>query len=411
MSEHNSDHVRRFIRGAIRLGILIGCVSLCAVVVWFGSRFLSNRRVMILARPADPRRTQRDVIVGWKYVNTGWLERWVGNEVALQLLSHPTSVLVQGTVENVPDSTVVELLKASSGVKEVFIHNRNLPEGCLEIIADRHPVEVLQFRLPTIGPNDAKQLSRMVRLRHVNVGQFVREPRQNDWTWLSQLPKLNQFECTLWGASDDDVRSFAGCPASRNLSLSGELSDQALAGLCDLPKLEFLHLEGPQIKLQFAGKTLPQSLQSLDLHSEEATDESLSAIVGLPGVNRISLTGGVISNHGMKVLSECPSLRQLWLDELTAVTDEGMKALSSSPSLTEVLVTRCGVTSAGLVHLNAVPNWVDLYFDGVRFQRQANSPKPIITADNAEEVLRHQRELMRMQNEVGNHPMTFEQTN
>lgn len=384
-------------RTFIRATCLVLAVVLLTTGIFFFSRYVSNRRLMNL-HPMQ-----------WEGQTYDWLRRWINQPTQMALFGRPIGFVVQDNPTITPDSTILEVLKSCSGLTHIYIQNRDLPDSCLEIIANQHRPEALYFRLPVIRAEDARTLSRMTSLKYVNIGQFIREPRTNDWSWLSRLPKLSKLEVTLWGATDDDVLALASCPASQNLALNGEsLSDKALEHLCDLPALHHLDLEGQQIRLHFAqGRKLPDSLESFELCSPASDAASLDVIAELPRINRVSLRVCGISDPGMKTLAALPSLRQLWLDELHKVTDAGLKALTPSTSLSEVHIVRCGTTPLGLIHLDAIPNWSELRFEDVSFPRPADGRRLSLTADSVEARLEDRRRIQEMQSKVFNGPAPY----
>lgn len=402
MNDPEWNNRRSWGRFFLRLGWVGCCVLLLTTITFLGSRYLSNRRLMLLAKPANP--ASVDPVLGWKRSIPLSLERLIGVDNDIALLFRPNYLLVQG--QDVTDARIVEILEASAGITSLYIHNRDLPEGSMAVIAARHSPETFQFRLPMVDSKQALLLSQMKNLQHVNIGQFERQPRQNDWSWLQQLPALKKLEITLWATSEADVLALAQSPALENASFSGEdLTDRVLDRLCDAPSLHWLDLEGSQFQLHFSdGRKLPAVLESLDLRCPLIDDQSLAAIVGLPQLSRVSIYRGQVTATGLKTLAKLPALRQLWLSDLSQLTDEGLKELAQSRSLQEVLVANCSTTPAALIQLNDIPNWTEIHFDQVTFRRQPGAAKLMLTPENVGEVLEQQRESERLRNEVVNGP-------
>ena len=405
MRERDSErrlNPRNVTRGLLRAGVVLLCTALLTAGVFVSSRYLSNRRLMALQKLTN--RINVDVAFGWKGPKTDWLERWVGADAAMAALCRPVSLIVSGDPSKVDDATVLTLLRSSSELEEIFIHNRNLTDGCLEAIATRHRPETFHFQLPTIRHSDSQLLSQMTRLKHVNISQFVREPRNNDWSWLKDLPVLESLAVTLWGATNADAAAFAECSATTSLSLSGEsLSDDTIIRFCDLPALQFLDLEGPRVRLHFpAGRKLPATLESLDLRSTSIDDVSLATIDGLPRINRISITGGKITDTSLAMLARLPALNQLWLSDLR-LTDNGLKSLIASQSLTEFLIERCGTTSLGMISMNDIPNWRELRYERVQFRREPGSVRPILTPEFVDHYISAQRDAQSQMNRQMSH--------
>lgn len=374
----------------LRRGFLIALgMLLLGGGMFLTSRYTANRRLMRLAEDDGL------ISVSWKGPSFDWLRRIIGDRAEEALLCHPVGLTV-GDAEQMSDERIRRLLGELSGLEHIEIHSRYLPSSCLEIIATRHHMGSLAFRLPTaISHDDARWLSRMPRLKHLEIWHFGAEPRENDWSWLKALPKLESLEMSMWGgASDRDVIALADCPASLDLSLSGEaLSDETLNLLCDHPALRYLGLEGSNIRLHFPnGRKLPTTLQVLDLFWTAVDDDSLAIIADLPQLRRVGILGGSVTDKGLGVLAGLPSLQELQLSDLEGVTDAGMERLAQSKSLREVHVGRVHTTPRGLIHLMSIAHWSDIRFDGVQFNRKAGSEFHPPTLEWLEEFLSSRRQ-------------------
>lgn len=123
------------------------------------------------------------------------------------------------------------------------------------------------------------------------------------------------------------------------------------------------------------------------LNNGKLTDDGLKHVIGLQGLQRLTLGGTQVSDQGLKNLGELPSLVALNLNG-TLVSDDGVKALNSFPSLSHIFLadTRVGdeglknaagisklavvhlggsrVTGAGLRHLQSVPGLVAVQLGG-----------------------------------------------
>jgi hypothetical protein len=373
------------------------CVLMLTLITLIGSQYLSNRRLMKLTNLSE-----QNPVITWQRRWSISLERLVGVDTEMALFFRPTEVLVQE--RDTTDAKIVEVLQASSGLQSITIHNRDLPQGALQVIADRHNPQTFHFRLPVISHEDAACLSRMKRLKFVSFGQFERHSRENDWSWLKHLPALETLNVTLWGASQADVVALSQSPAAHDISLTGDgVTDENLIQFGQATQLQSLDVEGPEVRLHFAdGQQLPQSLAELELQWTGIDDQSQAAIAKLPRLRRVSIYGGKITD--VAFVAQLPALQQLWLSSLPNLTDEGLRSLIQSTSLTEIHVDRCGTTPSALIHLNAIPNWTEIRFDGVSFRRQVDGAKLAATPENVAEFIARQRELEKMQNNVFNGP-------
>lgn len=354
---------RRIVRGTV----LIVCGVVATLAVLLLQRYGINRRLMQLAPSKffDARFTwsQRP----WKLK---WAERWIGPDNLTALLCRSEELMVQGPQETVPDSRVLELLRASSGLREVAVQNRDLPDGCLEAIATRHLVNKLHIRFRKITADDAAWLSRLQGLRTLDLYLSGHEPRDNDWSWLSRLPSLTSLEVSMHGACDADVQALVKCPAVVDLSLTGQITDAHLAGLCDLPRLQRLYLCGDDARLHLPpGRKLPASLEFMGWGGDAVDDQSLTAMEGLPRLRSVHFTGGKISDEGLRLLARLPSLVQIHFDHAPNVTDAGLEALSTSASLRDINVRGCNTTPRGLMHLMQSPGWQEIRYEEIDFRR------------------------------------------
>jgi hypothetical protein len=391
---------RSWLRFIGRLTWVGCCVLMLTAITLIGSQYLSNRRLMIMTKQTNL--SEQNPAITWQRRWFISLERLVGVDTEIALFFRPTELLVQE--RDTTDAKVVEVLQASSGLQSIAIHNRELPQGALQVIADRHDPQTFQFRLPVISHEDATCLARMKSLKFVSFGQFERHSRENDWSWLRHLPALETLNVTLWGASQADVVALSQSPAAHDISLTGDgVTDENLIQFGQATQLQSLDVEGPEVRLHFAdGKQLPQSLTELELQWTGIDDQSQAAIAKLPRLRRVSIYGGKITD--VAFVAQLPGLQQLWLSSLPDLTDEGLKSLSQNQSLTEIHVDRCGTTPSALIHLNAIPNWTEIRFEGVNFRRPVGGAKLAITLENVAEIMARQSEFEKMQNGVFNGP-------
>ena len=389
---------QNWLRIFIRLTWVGCCVLILTAITLIGSQYLSNRRLMKLTNLRE-----HDPAITWQRRWLISLERLIGVDTEMALFFRPTELLVQD--HETADAKIIEVLQASSGLQSIAIHNRDLPQGVLKIIADRHDVQTFQFRLPVISQEDAACLARMKSLKVVSFGQFERHSRENDWSWLKHLPALETLNVTLWGASQADVLALAQSPAAHDISLSGDgVTDENLIQFSQATQLQSLDVEGPEVRLHFAdGKQLPASLAELELRWTGIDDQSQAAIVKLPRLQRVAIYGGKITD--VRFAAQLPTLRQLWLSSLPDLTDEGLKTLSQNQSLTEILLDHCGTTPNALIQLNAVPNWTQIHFDDVIFRRSVGERKTDITPENVEDVIAWRRQGQELENQLIHGPL------
>lgn len=388
------------VRWSMRTVVITTCVLLLFGAVCLRSRYTSNRRLMAVETPNISSDVNHDygicVSIGWTNGGPLWLEPWLGTQRWQALFSRPKGVLIHVGHANDADETVRRLLRDTSDLKEVKVYFCDLPEGCLKWLATQHQIEILHIRLPAIGTADAEWLSRMKRLRQMQlyVAHHNREPQSHDWSWLKALPELESLEVFLGEATDRDVIALAECPVSKILSLSGSgLTDAAVDRLCELPALEGLVLEnatGVRLHLP-AGRKFSASLVSLNLNGTGIDNASLAALAGLPNLNYVFITGGDLTDEGVAVLARLPALKALQLRELTRVTDAGMELLTAAKSLEEIFISGLGTTPRSIVHLMAVPNWKMLMVGDDQFVKNDGESFTPPTFDKIDEFLSDHR--------------------
>jgi hypothetical protein len=360
-----------------RTTVGLTCLVILIAAVLLSSRYRSNVRLEGMVKPSNP----FDVAFSYSPSPPVWLEQCIGANRALMMVARPTHLLVHGHVSKVSDSTILQLLKESSGLTGISVHSRNLPDKALAVIADRHPVEMLYFRCTAINAEDARKLSQMKKLRELYIEQFVYEPRENDWSFLTALPNLKKVALYLWDINDKDAIAIARCPQLWSLTLSGNsLTDAGLYTLCDSPKLEYLELSGPEIRLHFPdGRKLPSSLKGLELTFTAVDDQSLAALAESPQLERIWILGGAVTDAGVASLTRLPALKELWLEQLNDVTSNCLQSLKSNSKLTNVYLTQCGRTGAGFE------------FNDDVYTRESGTAKLVRTSDEVARSVAEQR--------------------
>ncbi|MBS0203506.1 MAG: hypothetical protein JSS49_11445 [Planctomycetes bacterium] len=248
MPEPRADHPSDCLRLAVRTTKVLVCAALLVGITCVGSRYFANRRLMKLALPQSG--NQIDLIIGWRGPSLPSLERWLGDRFVICLMSRPTNLMVQGQADAPTDETVLRVLDSSAGLNEVFIHNRNLPEGTLQTLATRHDVVTLDFQRSIIRPEDSFWLSKMTTLNVVNYRQPVFSNRPNDWSWLNGLPHLRELTVVAHNLQEQELSVLVKSPALKCLIVSeAVVPDDLMARLRDAPNLKYLEINGRQIRL------------------------------------------------------------------------------------------------------------------------------------------------------------------
>lgn len=119
-------------------------------------------------------------------------------------------------------------------------------------------------------------------------------------------------------------------------------------------KLEHLVIRAPRM-VDSALASLAQftNLRSLEIESEEVSNDGLAHLSGLANLEQLSLPMG-ISDAGLSHISQLSRLEVLSLS-FTSVTDFGLGSLAQFPNLRELRLYEIPITDNGLGHLAHLP--------------------------------------------------------
>lgn len=96
-------------------------------------------------------------------------------------------------------------------------------------------------------------------------------------------------------------------------------------------------------------------VEQMHLKLDMASDETLDAVSGLPGVVELDLRWTGITDEGLENVGTMDELRVLNL-YYTSITDEGLKYVARLEKLTRLNLWLTDVTDAGMDHLSALTN-------------------------------------------------------
>jgi internalin A len=106
---------------------------------------------------------------------------------------------------------------------------------------------------------------------------------------------------------------------------------------------------------------------------KSATDVHLKALVGMPRISRLDLSGSKITDDGMKFVTKHEGIWDLLLED-TTVGDAGLKEITKLKFLRRLYMTNTKVTDKGLIDLRAVKGLTDLFVG------------PLVTDDGLNEI-------------------------
>lgn len=199
----------------------------------------------------------------------------------------------------------------------------------------------------SIGPFDP--LSRMPGLKAI------------DFRWesctdadLLPLSKLHELESLKLGngITDDGLAHIAGMTRLETLDLTGtDISEAGLAHICQMNRLRTLGLPPIDVSDKGIGHLARLTeLRDFEVRGYEITDAGLAQLANLKHLTRLRLVGSPVTDEGMKHLSGLAELENLHLS-FTEVGDRGLAHLSKLQSLRLLTLSHTRVTDAGLLTL------------------------------------------------------------
>lgn len=171
--------------------------------------------------------------------------------------------------------------------------------------------------------------------------------------FLRTLWIMNQVETAGRSSS---VRTEPGGPAW----LRDMLSEHWMRGFDHITRLR-LHVDDQFDTARLLACLKPHSrVESLNLNSPTACDDSFGRLDCLPQLKTLRLEGGILTDDGMRHLRGCESLTTLHLTEVS-ITDDGMQHLRHCESLTTLHLTGLGITDAGIEPLGSLSSLEELH--------------------------------------------------
>jgi Leucine-rich repeat (LRR) protein len=227
--------------------------------------------------------------------------------------------------------------KAMAGIRELVIDEPNLTDAGLAFTAGLTDLEELDLRVGKPGQSGAKINGACL--------QYMRG--------LKVLRKA-----TIVGESVDDVamENLAEIKSIRELRLERvRITDNGLGYLERLKNLERADILGAPIRgIGLSSVTGLSKLKSLHLDGCPISDGGLDRMRGA-NIEDLSLAQAAVTDAGMKILAEMPSLHTLNLQD-TKVTDAGLVHLARIKGLSDLNLSGTNILGSGLSHLKAKPD-------------------------------------------------------
>ena len=156
-----------------------------------------------------------------------------------------------------------------------------------------------------------------------------------------------------------------------------EITDQGLTLLGDLQGLQSLFITNNQIS--DAGiQQLPQvKLVELTLGGTKITDESLKHFSNSSDLNTLNVGKTAVSDRGLQYVSQFKKLERLYLHE-TQITDEGMQQIQGLKNLKSLMLNETEITDSGLTALRNLDQLEELFLNETKIR--TFPPIPLISS-------------------------------
>jgi internalin A len=135
-----------------------------------------------------------------------------------------------------------------------------------------------------------------------------------------------------------------------------QFTDTSLKAIPNLDEIEIISLIDTAVTDDGFGELLrAQSLVEISVISDTLSGYALQVLAQLPALQSLQIHRGPrIDDSGMRYLSRCIGLRELYLRE-TAVTDKGLLQVGELPQVWSLLLDDTNVSDVGCVALAGMP--------------------------------------------------------
>jgi Leucine-rich repeat (LRR) protein len=211
----------------------------------------------------------------------------------------------------------------------------------------------------------AEQIAQLSTL--VNLSLRNSTMTQKGWAALAKLDQLQSLDLRECPLSNENLAVVSSMHLLRSLRLNGKtgnctVDDSGLQVLQQLPKLRVLALDG--VKIGSVGlkqlSACPQ-ISELYLGQTGVDDSSLQSLSAMSLLKKLRLSQTRIGAEGLQYLVSLP-LEDLDVSECPAVNDQALSVIGKYTQLRRLNLWRDPVTSAGLVDLAGLTKiqWLNL---------------------------------------------------
>ena len=227
------------------------------------------------------------------------------------------------------DATAAKL-SGLSKMRVLALSNSRITDATVRMIAESFPnlVNLDIASNPLLTDASMREIAKLQQLEVLNVlfCDFSEFGIQN----LISLPRLRALDIRgNMKIGDGGMDALSMMPALRSLQhRSPTVSDRGIRALADARVLDNLVIQDMQITGQ-SGQHIRrmERLTSLIIFRCENFDSAGVLALGGLNLNRLTLRGLPINDSAMEVFKELPTIRRLYLQELSSVTDAGIANL------------------------------------------------------------------------------------
>lgn len=305
------------------------------------------------------------------------------------------------------DEDSASVLENFTKLRSLTLINCNLTDAALASLANLTNLEYLAIDENNIGGEGLQHLSKLTKLRTLMLGynetaQGARLDFNKHGKHITGLTNLESLGLSAIDLNDDGLAHVAHLTKLWSLDIDQtDVKGSGLVYLMRCKKLKLIEFYSPEFNgmgIQHLAKCKElrrldlkytavgddalreiakiQQLTELilppygylygekfwqDLHSDDLTDEGLIEVAKLKNLKRLRISGGGITDRGMKSLAGLSNLSHLALEVLPNVKGECLEELSALTQVTELDLADTGVTDENLQHLAEFNNVTNLH--------------------------------------------------
>jgi internalin A len=274
-----------------------------------------------------------------------------------------------------------------TGLQELDLRGTRISNEALKHLAKLNHLRILHApgNLTQGGLNEIVKIKSLKGLHIATSSQLT----DNSLALLRQLPELEQLTLFEGRFTDQALATVASLPRLNYLFLNGPFSNKAMSQLSKSASLKILRIHTPDFGDE-GMRSLAQirQLERLDVHwMERVTDRGVSAFANHQSLKLLDVYMCNLSNASLKTLGSIASLEHLQLpwrgltddglrqlagiknlkslqvgtSSMSPLTDRGMQAIAQLSTLEELLVGGKGITDEGMAQLARLDHLRDLH--------------------------------------------------